>query len=78
MAKPLADMLVNIHKPNKIGLITMSTPAKKVMKAINCNDAILSNKKGNMFQINKKTADLKRVHAVVIAWRHPPNCQNGQ
>lgn len=50
---------------------------KKVMRAINGNDVIFSDKNGKIFQI-KKQSDLDRVHAVVITWRIQKNRRNGQ
>ena len=42
---------------------------KEVMKAINGNDVIYTDKKGKLIEIKKKS-DLKRVHAVTITFRH--------
>merc|ERR1712086_1116135 len=50
---------------------------KEVMKAINGNDVIYTDKKGKLIEIKKKS-DLKRVHAVTITFRHQKNRQNGQ
>ena len=53
-------------------------PNKKlVMKAFNGKDVISSDKNGKMFQVKKKS-DLKKIHVVVIAWRHHKNRQNEQ
>jgi hypothetical protein len=50
---------------------------KEVMKAINGNDVIYTDKKGRLIEIKKKS-DLKKVHAVIITFRHQKNRQNGQ
>ena len=42
---------------------------KETMKSLNGNDIAFADKKGVLFQIKKK-ADIKRVHSVVITWRH--------
>ena len=48
-------------------------PNKKlVMKASNGLAVIFSDRDGNIFQVKKK-ADLKKIHAVVITWRHQKN-----
>ena len=39
------------------------------MKAINGNDVIYTDKKRNLIEIRKKS-DLKKVHAVIIHFRH--------
>ena len=53
-------------------------PNKKlVIKAINGLDIIFSDEDSKIFQVKKKS-DLKRIHAVVITWRHQKNRQNGQ
>ena len=50
---------------------------KEIMKALNGNDIAFADKKGVLFQIKKK-ADIKRVHSVVITWRHQKNRRNGE
>ena len=53
-------------------------PNKKlVMKAINGLDMIFSDEDGNFFQV-KKNANVKKIYAGVITWRHQKNCRNGQ
>ena len=42
---------------------------KEVMKALNGNDIAFADKKGVLFQVKTKK-DIKRVHSVVITWRH--------
>jgi len=42
---------------------------KEVMKAINGNDVIYTDKKGKLIEIRKKS-DLKKVHALIITFRH--------
>ena len=45
---------------------------KEVMKAINGNDVIYTDKKGKLIEIKKKS-DLKKVHAVTITFWHQKN-----
>ena len=42
---------------------------KEVMTALNGNDVVFADSKGTLFQIKNKK-DIKRVHSVVITWRH--------
>jgi hypothetical protein len=49
----------------------------EVMKAINGNDVIYTDKKGKLIEIRKKS-DLKKVHALIITFRHQKNRQNNQ
>ena len=42
---------------------------KEVMTALNGNDVAFADSKGILFQIKNKK-DIKRVHSVVITWRH--------
>jgi len=50
---------------------------KEVMKSLNGNDVIFADNKGVLFQV-KTRKDIKRVHSVVITWRHTKNRRNGE
>ena len=50
---------------------------KEVLKALNGNDVVFAHGKGFLFQIKAK-ADIKRMHSVVITWRHQKNRRNAK
>ena len=50
---------------------------KEIMKSLNGNDVVFADSKGVLFQIKKKS-DIKRVHSVVITWKHQKNRRNGE
>ena len=50
---------------------------KEVKKATNGNDVIYTNKEGKLTEIRKKS-EFKKVHEVIITFRHQKRRQNGQ
>ena len=50
---------------------------KEIMKSLNGNDVVFADSKGVLFQIKRKS-DIKRVHSVVITWKHQKNRRNGE
>ena len=61
---------MNSLKPGKKKWNTISTRVEKeVLKAININNVIDTDKKGKLIEIRKES-DLKKVHAVILPFRH--------
>ena len=66
----LAGKLVNTLTTVKTKWNTISTRVEKYgMKAININHVIYADKKGTSIETRKKS-ELKKVHAVILTFRH--------
>ena len=83
LVKQQATEQVNIRKKSQDKVDYHHYPSgKEIMKALNGNDVVFADSKGVLFQIKRKS-DIKRVHSVVITWKHQkqkewrkhsPNC----